>query len=84
MRIQLLHQKQHVLKAMKLHLQKIQLLIALIIKKQDSQSKESQSDTVSNEDAASHSKPSSTHSKNNRSSHTKDEDTYHTHYLYLT
>ena len=32
MRIQLLHQKQHVLKAMKLHLQKIQLLIALIIK----------------------------------------------------
>lgn len=31
MRIQLLHQKQHVLKAMKFHLQKIQLLIALII-----------------------------------------------------
>lgn len=34
MRIQLLHQKQHILKAMKLHLQKIQLLIALIIKSQ--------------------------------------------------
>ena len=47
---------------MKLHLQKIQL-DSSDNKKPDSQSKESQSDTVSNEDAASHSKPSSTHSK---------------------